>query len=118
LLLIQAGTPPEDIRAVTGDLPQWFLAAIEQPSTAVQVVRVFEGEPLPAPGLHRAAIITGSWSMVTDLHPWSEMTASWIRLAMAQNMPLLGVCYPRWPPKFPHVWPPQTPPPELIGHRG
>ena len=22
---------------------------------------------------------------------------------------------PRWPPKFPHLWPPQTPPPEVIG---
>jgi site-specific DNA-methyltransferase (adenine-specific)/adenine-specific DNA-methyltransferase len=25
---------------------------------------------------------------------------------------------PRWPPKLPHLWPPQTPPPELIGDRG
>ena len=25
---------------------------------------------------------------------------------------------PRWPPKFPRLWPPQTPPPELIGDRG
>jgi len=25
---------------------------------------------------------------------------------------------PRWPPKFPRVWPLQTPPPELIGNRG
>jgi hypothetical protein len=22
---------------------------------------------------------------------------------------------PRWPPKLPHLWPPQTPPPEVIG---
>lgn len=22
---------------------------------------------------------------------------------------------PGWPPKIPHLWPPQTPPPELIG---
>lgn len=93
LLLIQAGTPPEDIRAVTGDLPTWFLAAIDQPPGAVQVVKVFEGEPLPDPGQHRAAIITGSWSMVTDRHPWSEATASWIRHAVAQGVPLLGVCY-------------------------
>lgn len=93
LLLIQAGTPPEDIRAVAGDLPQWFLAAIGRPPEAVDVVRVFEGEPLPEPGRHRAAIITGSWSMVTDQHPWSEAAASWIRQAAAQGMPLLGVCY-------------------------
>ena len=25
---------------------------------------------------------------------------------------------PRWPPKFPRLWPPQTTPPELIGDRG
>lgn len=93
LLLIQAGTPPGDIRAVTGDLPTWFLAAIDQPPEAVQVVRVFEGEPLPDPGQHLAAIITGSWSMVTDRHPWSEATASWIRQAVALGEPLLGVCY-------------------------
>lgn len=93
LLLIQAGTPPDDIRAVTGDLPQWFLAALGQSPTAVQVVKVFEGESLPEPGQHRAAIITGSWSMVTDQHPWSEATASWIRQAVAQGVPLLGVCY-------------------------
>ena len=24
---------------------------------------------------------------------------------------------PRWPPKLPHLWPRQTPPPELIGDR-
>ena len=29
-----------------------------------------------------------------------------------------GAAYPRWPPKFPRLWPPQTPPPELIGDRG
>jgi len=28
------------------------------------------------------------------------------------------VLYPRWPPKLPHLWPPQNPPPELIGDKG
>lgn len=93
LLLIQAGTPPEDIRAATGDLPQWFLTAMGQPPEAVDVVKVFKGEPLPEPGRHRAAIITGSWSMVTDRHPWSESTSAWIQRAVAQEAPLLGVCY-------------------------
>ena len=30
----------------------------------------------------------------------------------------LELTNPRWPPKFPRLWPPQTPPPELIGDRG
>lgn len=93
LLLIQVGTPPNDIRAKEGDLPDWFCRALDCPSEAVDIVRVFEGEELPPPGMHRAAIITGSWSMVTDRQAWSEYTAQWIRDAMAGDMPLFGVCY-------------------------
>ncbi|WP_233425141.1 glutamine amidotransferase [Comamonas thiooxydans] len=93
LLLIQAGTPPEDIRVIAGDLPQWFLVAAGCRPETMDIVKVYEGEPLPEPGQHRAAIITGSWSMVTDQHPWSEATAIWIRQAVTQGMPLMGVCY-------------------------
>lgn len=93
LLLIQAGTPPEDIRAITGDLSHWFLAAIGCTPQSVEIVKVYAGAPLPEPGRHRAAVITGSWSMVTDQLPWSETTAEWIRQAVARDMPLLGVCY-------------------------
>jgi GMP synthase (glutamine-hydrolysing) len=75
LLLIQVGSPPDDVRAREGDVPVWFLRALGPDGDALQVVRVFEGEPLPAPGEHRAAIITGSWAMVTDRLDWSEATA-------------------------------------------
>lgn len=93
ILLIQAGTPPEDIRASQGDLAQWFCQALNYTADMVDVVRVFEGEALPPPGTHRVAIITGSWAMVTDKLDWSENTAYWIRQAMNINMPLFGVCY-------------------------
>ncbi|PPC79384.1 glutamine amidotransferase [Pokkaliibacter plantistimulans] len=93
LLLIQAGTPPEDIRNLQGDLSDWFRGLLGDEANNLEVVRVFEGETLPSPGLHRAAIITGSWSMVTDHLSWSEYTAQWIRDAMAIDMPLFGVCY-------------------------
>lgn len=92
LLLIQVGTPPDDIRAQVGDLPLWFSAVLAA-GPAFKVVRVFEGEPLPPHDAHSAAIITGSWAMVTDLLPWSEATAQWIREAMAREMPLFGICY-------------------------
>lgn len=93
LLLIQAGTPPEDIRSITGDLPQWFLAAMGMPADSVKVVRVFEDQPLPKPGAYPAAVITSSWSMVTDRLAWSEATAAWIRESVALGTPILGVCY-------------------------
>ena len=93
LLLIQAGTPPDDILGPHGDLADWYRTALEGACDAIEVVRVFEGERLPSAGLHSAAVITGSWAMVTDLLPWSEATAVWIRQAMAVQMPLFGVCY-------------------------
>lgn len=93
ILLIQAGTPPDDIRKREGDLSDWFRRTLSQQGDGLDVVRVFEGEALPAPGAHRVAIVTGSWAMVTDRLNWSEVTADWIRQAMGINMPLFGVCY-------------------------
>ncbi|WP_104662437.1 glutamine amidotransferase [Ensifer adhaerens] len=93
LLLIQAGTPPDDIRNAHGDLSLWFSVALDRHAEAIQVVRVFEGERLPAPEAVAGAIIIGSWDMVTDRLPWSETTARWIRQAMAIELPIFGVCY-------------------------
>ena len=93
LLLIQVGSPPDDIRSRTGDLPAWFRVALGPGQIKVEVVEVFKGQTLPAPGRHDVAVITGSWSMVTDRHDWSEATAHWIRQAVACGMPLMGVCY-------------------------
>ncbi|MDD9640738.1 glutamine amidotransferase [Klebsiella michiganensis] len=93
LLLIQAGTPPEDIRMQEGDLSDWFHRALGLYADKMQVVRVFAGEQLPTPGMHCAAILTGSWAMVTERLDWSETTADWICQAMILDMPLFGVCY-------------------------
>lgn len=93
LLLIHVGYPPDDLRACLGDQTDWFRAAIGATGGDLTVVRPFLGEALPEPAEIDAAIITGSWSMVTDREPWSERTADWLRLAMAADTPLLGVCY-------------------------
>ncbi|WP_437889992.1 glutamine amidotransferase [Phytobacter sp. V91] len=93
LIILQVGLPSESIRNAHGDIPSWFCRAIEHPLEQTEVVRVFEGEPLPPPDANRVAVITGSWAMVTDRLPWSEATAEWIRHAMAIGMSLFGVCY-------------------------
>ena len=93
ILLIQAGTPPDDVRLPHGDFPSWFSSALGLEFGIAQAVRVFEGEPLPPPDPNRIAVITGSWAMVTDKLPWSKTTAQWIRDATAVGMPLFGVCY-------------------------
>jgi GMP synthase (glutamine-hydrolysing) len=62
-------------------------------ATAIRVLRPFLGEALPPVHQVAAAVITGSWAMVSDREDWSERTAGWIREAMAVSLPLLGVCY-------------------------
>lgn len=93
LLLIQTGTPPDEIVSDHGDLPNWFGHLLAPWRNKISVARVYAGEPLPAPDNATIAVITGSWDMVTERLPWSEMTAAWIREAMAMAMPLFGVCY-------------------------
>ena len=93
ILIIQAGYPPDDIRPLIGDQSDWFREALSAQSEIVKVVCPFLGEELPDPRSFGVAIITGSWAMVTDQEEWSERTASWIRLVMALERPLFGVCY-------------------------
>jgi len=93
ILLIQAGTPPMEVAAEQGDLPVWFGALLKHWSSRIEVIRLFEGEDLPQPDQNTLAVITGSWSMVTDREPWSERGAAWIREAVAIGMPIFGVCY-------------------------
>lgn len=92
LLIIHMGYPPDAVRTRLGDQSDWFADAIGA-NQSPMVARPFLGEPLPSIAVVGAAIITGSWSMVTDREPWSERTAAWIREAMAADLPLLGVCY-------------------------
>ncbi|MFT4816374.1 MAG: GMP synthase-like glutamine amidotransferase [Pseudohongiellaceae bacterium] len=40
-----------------------------------------------------AAIVTGSRAYVTDLAPWNEIAAVYLRLLHEQQKPILGVCY-------------------------
>lgn len=93
ILLIQAGTPPDALKSEHGDLPVWFINAMNLAPDAIQIVKVFNGDPLPQPDPHQVAVITGSWDMVTDKLPWSEETARWIRRAIKAEMRLFGVCY-------------------------
>ncbi len=93
ILIIETGTPPDTITARCGQTAGWFLTALAKIGKKADVVRPYLGEKLPEPTSVTAAIITGSWSMVTDREAWSEKTADWIRKAMPFDIPLFGVCY-------------------------
>lgn len=91
--ILQMGQPPDDLVRVFGAQPDWVAQALADGATPLHVVRPFAGEPLPSPSTLAGAVLTGSWSMVTDREPWSELTAQWVREAMTLGLPLLGICY-------------------------
>ena len=93
LVIVQMGRPPQDIRDALGEQGDWMTTAIGPVSMPVIVIRPEDNEPLPAAHELAGAVITGSWSMVTDRLAWSETTAEWIRAMVAAQVPMLGVCY-------------------------
>ena len=93
LLIVQMGRPPEDIHHHFGDQSEWFRKALDGLGITTQTVHPEAGDALPDVQQVAGAIITGSWSMVTDRADWSERTAAWVREMVAADRALLGVCY-------------------------
>lgn len=93
LAIIQLETPPQPVSSKVGEQRQWFVEALELRDGEYVVVQPHLGEALPDPATISAAVLSGSWAMVTDHAEWSERTAAWIRVAVAAELPLLGVCY-------------------------
>jgi GMP synthase (glutamine-hydrolysing) len=93
VLIVRTGRAPDVINARHGDFPRWFRLGLRLRPHRLHVVDVERGDALPDPDEVAGAILTGSASMVTERHAWSERTAGWVRNAMDAELPLLGVCY-------------------------
>jgi len=93
LLVIKAGDAIPSISAKRRDFETWIAAGAGLSLSDVEVIRVFDDEPLPEPESVPGVIVTGSSAMVTDREPWSEATARWLARAVALDKPVLGICY-------------------------
>lgn len=93
IALIQLEVPPANVVAQIGEQPRWFIDALNLQPDEYLIVRPHLGEALPAFDQISAAILSGSWAMVTDHADWSERSAAWIRAAIEASLPLLGGCY-------------------------
>lgn len=95
LLIIEMGVPPLSVHQKCGSHADWFISALQPlaDKMSTPVCRPYLGETLQEPASLSGAIITGSWSMVTDREGWSEYTAQWFRTAMQAQLPVFGVCY-------------------------
>lgn len=93
LVIIQTGLPPEPVSSRHGTFSCMIREAARLCTGEIETVPVHLGARLRPPSSYRAAIITGSPAMVTDLADWSERTAAWIRRAVDEDLPILGICY-------------------------
>jgi GMP synthase (glutamine-hydrolysing) len=75
------------------DFDTWITTGTGVPAADVQVVSVYQDEPLPDVQTVSGVVVSGSPAMVTDRAPWSERTAAWLRDAVRREVPTLGICY-------------------------
>lgn len=91
ILLIKTGATIPETREQYGDFEEWFARGLG--IRGLRQVNVFEGEQIPDPGGFSGVVITGSASMVSHRHDWSEKTATWLASAVHKGTPVLGVCF-------------------------
>lgn len=77
-----------------GDQEDVFRAAAGYEAATSEVVEVWTGAAIPhPPSRYRGILITGSGAMVSDREPWMEQTARWLRDAVVDTVPILGICF-------------------------
>ena len=92
-IIIKTGSTLESLIDTKGDFEDWFLQHLGLPEEQVQIINVQNNQSLPAFSGISGVLITGSHSMVSNKEDWSEKAAAWIKGAVAQNIPVLGVCF-------------------------
>jgi len=89
-VIIKTGEKIDALSSVPGDYEDWIGAGLGTETTVVDVAR---GEVLPPIAKIAMIAITGSGAMVTEHALWMEQTAAWLREAVAEGIPVLGICF-------------------------
>lgn len=97
VLIVKTGDAFPDVVDQHGDFETLFEKQLSTALPANLELQVWDARRIPVtpPALDTLAgiLITGSHSMVSDAEPWSEALKPWLQKALANNTPMLGVCY-------------------------
>ena len=93
ILIVKTGNTVTSLREAGEDFEYWFVEGGGLTEDQYQVINVFEGAMLPEPSRYQGIIVTGSPAFVTDHEKWSEESAEFLRQAVDEHVPVLGVCY-------------------------
>lgn len=95
LLVLFTGNAVPGVRDAFGDFDAHFRARIGDGwdhGWATADARD-EAAPLPTPSAFAGVLVTGSSHSVTERAPWMLRLEAWLRQAVADETPLLGVCF-------------------------
>ena len=93
LVIFKVGDTFDRLSKQMGDFDRWIIDGIGYFPYPLSVIDPRKENDLPDNAIVAGAIITGSHSMVTDRAVWSENLATWLRSAVAMNIPIFGICY-------------------------
>lgn len=90
--IIQPGSTYADMVERFGDYDTWFRAILEPAGVRCHLYRA-DLEELPDFGEADGWLVTGGRGAAYDADPWVQALLKWIRVAVEEEAPLLGVCY-------------------------
>ncbi|MGD8324363.1 MAG: glutamine amidotransferase [Gammaproteobacteria bacterium] len=93
LFVFKLGSTWPDTARRLGDFDQWTARTLGTLDVPLEVIDAEHGMSLPGHARCAGVVMTGSHAMVTDDLPWSVKLESWLREALEQRVPILGVCY-------------------------
>ncbi|MGM0855722.1 MAG: glutamine amidotransferase-related protein [Pseudomonadota bacterium] len=96
LVIIKTGDAFPEVVDAHGDFEQLFIQQLRKALPETLTLSVWDArDAIPAmpAASYAGVIITGSHSMVSEAPTWSEALKPWLRQALANEVPMLGVCY-------------------------
>ncbi|ATB42373.1 GMP synthase [Cystobacter fuscus] len=94
VLLLKAGDAARPVQLSVGDYDQWFVESLGPDGCRFDILHAHQGAELPPSAAgYDAVMMTGSPKSVTQLEPWMERAADFMRGAAARGIPVLGVCF-------------------------
>ncbi|MEC4768092.1 glutamine amidotransferase [Halomonas sp. CUBES01] len=96
LVIIKTGDAFPEVVDAHGDFEQLFIRQLREALPETLTLSVWDARdavPAEPAAAYAGVIITGSHSMVSEAPPWSEALKPWLRQALADEVPMLGVCY-------------------------